>query len=198
MRSLTLLAVLTVMTSLCGCSTDAPPAVPNAPAVPNVPPADSSENTPFTEKDAPDFDPKLTLEWPGAPEVSRRRINAGMADETTIYGATLMMLDFPVIIFSASVYQFTEKDLQGSDPKEMLASHGTSGDETELTRRQIEHGPNKLLGFDVTAKDDGGFFRRVNILAGTRIFSVYVVSLKQERLNAEDVTKFFESFAIKD
>ena len=84
MRSLTLLAVLTVMTSLCGCSTDAPPAVPNAPAVPNVPPADSSENTPFTEEDAPDFDPKLTLEWPGTPEESRRRINAGMADETTI------------------------------------------------------------------------------------------------------------------
>ena len=67
-----------------------------------------------------------------------------------------------------------------------------------LKGRAIEHGPNKLLGFDVTAKDDGGFFRRVNILAGTKIYSVQVVSLKQERLNAEDVVKFFESFAIKE
>jgi hypothetical protein len=191
------LAVLTTMMSLCGCSKVAPPAVTNAPAVLKVPLADSTENTPFTEEDAPDFDPKLTLEWPGTPEENRRRINAGLPDETTIYSATFSQTG-PVTIFGASVYQFTEQDLQGSDPKEMLASHGTSGNEIELTRKQIEHGPNKYLGFDVTAKDDGGFFRRVNIRAGTRIYSVQVVSLKQERLNAEDVAKFFESFAVKE
>ena len=104
-------------------------------------------------EDAPDFDPKLTLTWPGTPEESRRRINAGMADETTIYHATLLQSGpGPVTIFEASVYQFTEKDLLGSDPKEMLVGHLASGDEIELTRRQIEHGPNKLLGFDVIVK----------------------------------------------
>lgn len=198
MRSLKFLAVLTVMTSLCGCSTDAPPVVTNAPAVLNVPPADSSENTPFTEEDAPDFDPKLTLEWPGTPEESRRRINAGMADETTIYGATLFLIAESVTIFGASVYQFSEKDLQSFDPKEMLVGHRTSGGEIELTRQQIEHGPNRLLGFDVMSKYDGGFRRRVNILVGTRIYTVEVHSLKPERLNAEDVTNFFESFAINE
>ena len=92
----------------------------------------------------------------------------------------------PVTIFSVSVYEFAEQDLQGSDPKELVASHGTSGDEIELTRKQIERGPNKLLGFDVTAKDDGGFVRRINVMAGRRIYSVQVISLKQERLTADD------------
>lgn len=197
MRVLKILILLVAITNFCGCSKDAPPAVTNASAVLNETPADSSDNTPFTEEAAPEFDPKLTLAWPGTPEESRRRINAGQPDETTIYSATFSLTG-PVTIFGASVYQFTEKDLQGSDPKEMLVSHGTIGGEIELTRQQIEHGPNKLLGFDVTAKDDGSFRRRVNILAGTRIYSVEVVSLKQERLNAEDVAKFFESFAIKD
>ena len=199
MRSLKFLAVLTVMTSLCGCSTDAPPAVTNAPAVLNEPPADSFENTPFTEEDAPDFDPKLTLEWPGTPEESRRRINTGMADETTIYSATFFQTETGTLtIFGASVYQFTEKDLQGSDPKEMLARHGTSGDEIALSRKQIEHGPNKYPGYDVTAKSGTSFLRRVTVMFGRRLYSVEVLSLKQERLNAEDVTKFFESFAVKD
>ncbi len=122
-----------------------------------------------------------------------------MADETTIYSASFWLLtERAVTIFGATVYQFAEKDLQGSDPKEILAGHRTSGDEIELTRKQIEYGPSKLLGFDVMSKDDGGFRRRVNILAGTRIYTVEVLSHKQERLNAEDVVKFFESFAIKD
>jgi hypothetical protein len=197
MRITILLASVILMASLCGCSPKAPSAGTNVPAVLNESPADSSANTPFTEEDAPDFDPKLTLEWPGTPEESRRRINAGMADETTIYSATFSQTG-PVTIFAATVHQFSEKDLQGSDPKEMLASHGTSGGEIELTRQQLEHGPNKLMGFDMTAKEEGGFRRRVNILDGTRIYSIQVVSLKQERLNAKDVTKFFESFAVKE
>ncbi len=199
MRPWKVLTFLIALRSLCGCSQDAPPAATNAPAVANDSPAIDAGNTPYTEEDAPDFDPKLTLKWPGTPEESRRRINAGMADETTIYSASFFSITESVTIFGVNVYQFTEKDLQGSDPKEMLVSHGTrSGGEIELTRQQIEHGPNKLLGFDVTVKEQGGFRRRVNVLAGTRIYSVQVISLKQERLNAEDVVKFFESFVVKD
>lgn len=197
MRSTTLLASMFVIASLCGCSQDAPSAATSAPAATHQTPAPSVDGTPFTEQEAPDFDPKLTLEWPGTPQESRRRINAGMADETTIYSATFSQTG-PVTIFDASVYQFTEKDLQGTDPKEMLASHGAVSDETELTRKQIEHGPNGRLGFDMTATSGDGFVRRVNVLAGTRIYSIQVVSLKQERLNAEDVAKFFGSFAVKE
>ncbi len=46
-------------------------------------PKDATPHT-FTQQPAPDFDPRLTLEWPGTPEESRQRINAGQADETTI------------------------------------------------------------------------------------------------------------------
>lgn len=163
-------------------------------------PAVAADNAiPFTEETAPDFDPKLTLVWPGTPEESRRRINAGKADETTIYGATLMQTQsVPVTIFSANVYELSESDLQGSDPKELLASHLTSGDEVELTRKEIEHGPNKHPGLDVTSKEADSFLRRVNVMVGRRIYSVQVISLMQERLAAADVLRFFESFAIKD
>jgi hypothetical protein len=151
----------------------------------------------FTEQPAPDFDPKLTLDWPGPPEERRRRIDAGTDRETTIYRATFTQFD-PVTMFSATVYEFTEKDLQGDDPQEMLASHLGGGNTVELTRRQIEHGPHKYLGFDMTARDENLFIRRINVLAGRRIYTVEVASLRQERLNADDVAKFFASFAIQD
>jgi len=198
MQMLKTFALVVAITSLFGCSKDAPSVVPNAPAASNQPPAlTPDEANSFTEQPAPDFDPKLTLEWPGTPEESRRRIDAGQAHETTIYSASVTQVG-PVTIFSASVYELSAEDLQGSDPKEMLASHGTTGDEVELTRKEIEHGPNKHLGFDVTAKDAGSFLRRVNVMVGRRIYSVTVGSLTQERLNAEDVAKFFESFQVKE
>ncbi|MDA1055982.1 MAG: hypothetical protein O3C40_36840 [Planctomycetota bacterium] len=197
MRGLTILTLLSVMTSLCGCSPDATPSASNAPAVSNEPPAQSPDHTPFTEEDAPDFDPKLSLEWPGTPEERRRRINAGTAHETTIYSATFTQSG-PVTSFRATVYEFTEKDLQSYVPKKSLARHLGGGNVVELTRKQIEHGPKKYLGFDVTARDVNLFIRRVNVLAGRRIYTVEVNSLRQERLNAEDVEKFLASFAIKE
>ena len=197
LRTLLIVSALTLsMTILCGCSKDAPST--NASTVPNRPPALTPDNaSPFTEEAAPNFDSKLTVEWPGTPEESRRRINAGQADETTIYSASVTQLG-PVTIFSASVYEFSAEDLQGSDPKELLASHNTSGDEVELTRQEIKHGPNKHPGLDVTEKSDGSFRRRVNVMVGRRIYSVQVISLKQERLADDDVVKFFESFVVKD
>ena len=194
------LALLIASTSLFGCSKDAPSVVPNAPTVSNQSPALAPDNAlPFTEEAAPDFDPKLTLVWPGTPEESRRRINAGQADETTIYSASHWQIQTAAVnIFSATVYEFSEKDLQGFDPKELLAHHGTSGDEVELTRKEIEHGRNKHLGLDLTSKDDGGFYRRVSVMVGRRIYSVKFTSAKQEGLTADDVRKFFESFAIKE
>ena len=50
----------------------------------------------------------------------------------------------------------------------------------------------------MTAKSGDSFVRRVTVLVGRRLYTVEVGSFKQERLNAEDVTKFFESFAVKD
>ena len=200
MRALMISIVLVATTSLCGCSKDAPPAATNTPAVPNGAPGCDPDNAfQFTEEAAPDFDPKLTLVWPGTPEESRRRINAGQADETTIYIASFWQIQTGQLnMFGATVYEFSEKDLQGFDSKELLAGHGTSGSEVELTRKEIEHGPNKHLGLDLTSKDDGGFYRRVNVMVGRRIYSVKFSSRKQEGLTAADVLKFFESFAITE
>ena len=88
MRSLKLLSLSTVMVAYIGCSEATPPIATNdSPAATNTPPADSGKTAhSFTEQDAPDLDPKLMpLVWRGTPEESRRRIEAGTADETTIY-----------------------------------------------------------------------------------------------------------------
>ena len=198
MRSLKLLSLSTVMVAYIGCSEATPPIATNdSPAATNTPPADSAETAhSFTEHDAPDFDPKLTLVWPGTPEESRRRIDAGTADETTIYSATFWASE-PVTIFSATVRQVPEQDLQVSDQAEMLAEYALNGHE-EVTRKQIEHGSNKFMGIEVAAHSNGAPARSLAVRAGTRIYRISVLSLKQERLSADDVTKFFDSFAIKD
>jgi hypothetical protein len=152
-----------------------------------------SDISSFNEQPAPDFDPQLTLAWPGTPEESRRGIDPGTDRETTIYSARFTQ-NLPLTSFGATVYEFTEQDLQGGDPKEWLPRHLGGGNVVELSRRQVEHGPNKHLGFEVTAKDEILFIRRVNVLAGRRVYSVEVLSISQERLNAEDVEEFFESF----
>lgn len=197
MRYATILAMLAAMLCFCGCSKDTPSKEASASAGPNDSLAVSSENTPLTEEEAPDFDPKLTLIWPGPPRESRRRIDAGSAHETTSYSATFSQTG-PIIMFEASVSLMSEKDLQDSDPKELLASQGTWDEHQELTCKQIEFGPNKYLGFEVAGKVGDTFVRRLNVLAGRRLYALEVVSFKQERLNAEDVVKFFESFAVKE
>lgn len=197
MHSWTFLILLTAISGSLGCAQHTPSTGEKASAVPHETPADSSENTPFTEEDAPNFDPKLTLDWPGTPQESRRRIDAGSAHETTIYRATFSQTN-PIIMFEANVSLMSDKDLQESDPKELLASQGTWDEHQELTRTPIEFGPNKHLGCKVAGKVGDTFVRRLNVLAGKRLYALEAVSFKPERLNAEDVVKFFESFAVKE
>ena len=197
MRTLKTLTLLTSMTFLWGCSRDVPSTANEVPSERNDSPAIAPGDTPFTEEEAPHFDPKLTLAWPGVPQESRRRIDAGTADETTIYSGFYTQTG-PVTAFSASVYEFAEEHMRASDPLEMLAGHGTSDSDEELSRKKIEHGRQKHPGFDVTAKSGDSFIRRrVTVLVGRRIYTVEVLSTK-ERLAAEDVGKFFESFAVNE
>jgi hypothetical protein len=85
------------------------------------------------------------LAWAGTPEESRRCIDPGTDRETTIYRASFTR-DLPLTSFAATVYEFTEKHLLGSDPREWLPRHLGGGNIVELNRQQIEHGPNWHLG----------------------------------------------------
>ena len=96
------------------------------------------------------------------------------------------------------MYLMSEKDLQESDPKELLASEGTWDEHQELTCKQIEFGPNKSLECEVTGKVGDTFVRCLNVLAGTRLYALEVVGFKQERLAAKGVVTFFGSFAVKE
>ncbi len=157
----------------------------------------SSQQRATAEQDASDFDPKLTLSWPGIPTESRRRLDAGTAHETTIYSATYSQTD-PATVFEASVYQISEQDLRASNPQELLAGHMTSDDDKELSRKPILHGPQKYPAFDVTLNSGESYFRRITVMAGRRLYSVNVGSVKKERLSALDVTKFLDSFRVQE
>jgi hypothetical protein len=158
--------------------------------------------SPAPSADAARFDPKLRLEWPAPPSETRRRIDAGSPDETTIYSASLVLTD-PATIFSATVHQFTEASLPGKDPRVMVAEHALQGDEG-LDRKISEYVANKAYetnkfpGVEVTAKSGNSFARRVVVLAGTRLYKIEAVSTKEDRLKAADVARFFDSFEIQE
>lgn len=191
MRVKLVLALLTAITSFFGCSPEAPSVANNSQGL------SPGDEIPGTERDAPEFDPKLSITWPGAPKESRRRIDAGTIHETSIYSASFSRSD-PATIFAASVHQDSEQDVLATDPKQLLVENALSDDEVELSREEFEHGPHKHPGLDVTAKSGDGYVRRLVVLAGTRTYNVSVTSTKEERLKAEDVTTFFESFKIED
>jgi len=152
--------------------------------------------SPVEEQEAPDFDPRLTVEWPGTLTESRSRFAAGTPEETTIYTAKHRTFG-PVTVFSATVHEFTEQSLQKTDSKEMLKDNALqnikSPDHT-LTEIQRQGHP----GVEATGRDEAAHFRRVVVLAGRRLYRVEVVSLQPDRLKADDVTRFFDSFQIKD
>jgi hypothetical protein len=151
----------------------------------------------LNEQPSPEFDPRLIVAWPGIPEESHRRIDAGTDREATIYSATFTQVD-PVTVFNVRVYELTERELEHYDPERRLASHFGGDEVVEQTRKRVALGRNKYLALEVTARDANLFIRRVNVLAGRSIISVEVNSLKQERLSDDDVIAFFDSFEIKD
>jgi hypothetical protein len=196
MKTLILLVVFITATCSCGCSPH--PASESTSADSNESAASPLANAPSsTEQDVLEFDPKLTLAWPGPPEESRRRANAGLKNETTIYSATFSQTG-PVTIFGANVVLLSEEDLQTSDPKTWLPYHHGGPEDEELSRQQIEQGPHKHLGFELRIKSNNAYCRRINVLAGRRLYCVEVTSLNRERLDADDVTNFLQSFSVKD
>jgi hypothetical protein len=158
--------------------------------------AGSAGRSPIDEQEAPDFDPKLSVEWPGAPTESRSRFSAGTADETTLYTGKHTAFE-PATIFSATVHEFTEQSLRKIDSKEMLRDNALQNIKSpDHTLTEIQHQGHP--GVEATGRDEAAHFRRVVVLAGRRLYRLEVVSLQPDRLKAEDVTKFFESFRIKD
>ena len=198
MKTLPTLIVLMTVAAFGGCSRRSHPVPKSTSAGSNDSTESPSANaTSPVDHEAPEFDPKLKLAWPGTPEESCRRVDAGTDREKTIYSADFKEHQ-PLTSYIATIYLITNEELRADDPKEWLPRH-LSGDEVvELSRRQIEFGPHKYLGFEVYAQDTNLFVRRVNVLAGHRIYSVEVASTKRERLNAVDVKEFFESFAIRE
>jgi hypothetical protein len=196
MKTLILLVVFITATCFCGCSPH--PESESTSADSNESAASPLTNAPSpTEQDVLEFDPKLTLAWPGPPEESWRRANAGLKNETTIYSATFSQTG-PVAIFGANVVLLSEEDLQTADPRQWLPYHRSGPEDEELGRQQIEYGPHKHPGFELRIKSSNAYCRRVNVLADRRLYCIEVSSLNRERLDADDVTNFLQSFSIED
>jgi hypothetical protein len=148
------------------------------------------------EQEAPDFDPRLILAWPGSPTESRRRLAEGTPEETTFYTG-MLTLTGPVTTFSATVHEFTEQSLQGTDSQQMLKDNALGSDagpNHTMTEIQRQGHP----GFEFTGRSGAAYVRRIVVLSGRRLYRLEVLSTGQDRFQADDVIKFFDSFMIKE
>ncbi len=164
MRPVVVLILLTTTTTSSGCSTDVPATPTDTPAVLPEPLIFTTNEVALdTGQGGADFDPKVTVAWPGTPITNCVRLNAGSADEMTIYNADITQTE-PVTKFSLQIYQFTGNALEGAAPKETLSERALDDDDEALSHRKIEHGPRKYPAIDVTAKSGDCFARRVFVV----------------------------------
>jgi hypothetical protein len=136
------------------------------------------------------------LKWPGKPTessqvdegTSLRHYSASFADKQAT-GLTL---------FWADVEEFPEKMLKGTSPKELLTAYVLGSKRNEISRKEIEHGPKKYPGLEITTRTEKHFGRRLVVMPGSRIYDLSVTSKTAEGLKVPAVTAFLESLAIRD
>lgn len=68
----------------------------------------------------------------------------------------------------------------------------------EFTRKDIEHGPKKYPGVDITSHSKNSFTRNVMVMAGLRIYNVSVTCRQEKTLESAKVRDFFDSFGIDE
>jgi hypothetical protein len=101
-----------------------------------------------------------------------------------------------VIIFTAGVMELPT--LQQNNPKDLLESSVLPLQRDEFTRKDIEHGPKKYPGADITSYSKKSFSRHVVVMAGLRIYTISVTCREEASLDNSKVRKFLESFGIDE
>jgi hypothetical protein len=89
---------------------------------------------------------------------------------------------------------------EGHSPQEMLAASVQAFRKDETSRIEIEHGPHKYPGFDITmrsALERGDLFtHKLVVMVWPRIYTVSVSSVKEELIRSPEADAFLNSRAI--
>jgi|SRR5262245_1155457 len=138
----------------------------------------------------------LKVTWPGPPE-ENLQANPGGGVERSYHATYVARSAGRVLLFSAFVDDFGVRAGELS-PDDRLAASVTAFQKDEVSRTPIEHGPRRHPGFDIVSRRDGKVTRKLVVVAGSRVFTVSVTTSKEELLEALEVKRFFESFAIEE
>jgi hypothetical protein len=112
------------------------------------------------------FDPKLRLKWPGKPTESSQVPEVGSPKH---YSASFVDKQATgVTLYAANVEEFPEEMLKGASPKELLAAYVLGSKRHETSRKEIEHGPKKYPGLEITTRTEKDFGRRLVVMAGSK------------------------------
>jgi len=107
-----------------------------------------------------------------------------------------------LVLFSAFVEEFPEKALMGTSAKDLLAAYVFAFRKDETSRKELEHGPKKYPGLEISRQRTSPlgmrFDRSLVVFAGRRIYDISVSSKDKESLNRPEVKAFVESLIIAD
>ena len=148
------------------------------------------------------FNPKLALKWPGKPFESSQVLTTKDGEQKHYSAMFADKRPDGLVLFSAFVEEFPEKALKGTSAKQLLAAYVLAFRKEETSRKELEHGPKKYPGLDITSQHASPsgirFNRKLVVLAGRRIYCISVDCKDKEFLNRPEVKAFFESLAIAD
>jgi len=143
------------------------------------------------------FDSELHLQWPGTPDESRQIVG-----DSKHYTAMLTHRSANGILFlSANVDE--DPGFAKLSPKEALDSYTFAFRKHETSRKEIEVGPKKYPGLEITKKDATAagkvrFERELVYVDGSRIASVSVSSTDENLVNGPEASAFLDSLLTRE
>jgi hypothetical protein len=138
----------------------------------------------------------LRLNWPGEPHESNQDLPSKEGVWKNYMGTFTERGQDEVVIFSAYVMELPT--LEQSSPKDLFEASVLPMQRDEFTRKDIEHGPKKYPGVDITRHSKKSFSRNVQVMAGLRIYNISVTCHKEKSLESAKVRDFFDSFGIDE
>ncbi|HKA07507.1 MAG TPA: hypothetical protein VKD71_09635 [Gemmataceae bacterium] len=146
----------------------------------------------FSPAKPAEFDPKLHLQWPGAPEI---------VGDSKHYTATLIHKGANGTIF-LSAHVDDDPGFAKLSPRDALDSFTFAFRKNETSRKEIEVGPKKYPGLQITSKHDLNgrfrFERKLVYVSGTRIATVSVSSTNENLVNGSEASAFLDSLQTRD
>jgi hypothetical protein len=151
---------------------------------------------PAAQREQLRFQPNLSLKWPGKASESSQILSTEDGDEKHYTALFSKKGTAGVVIFSAFVIEFPDKALKSTTAKTLLAAYVFSSKDDETSRKEVEHGPKKYPGLEISTHARGLFGRKLVVMAGSRLYEVSVSSKSEEALKAPEVKTFLESLAL--